>query len=223
MVRITPFCSQRRPEVTAGVAMQIRPAQALEPPRDGDVLHQRQVGKAADRFERFTGDEDRLVAGGDAGQARAPIDHAGDDGEAADGVRQCAGRSGPRRGGPTPHRSGGRRLSGSAVSACRKRSASPVPSAAPAFIGAPRPRGTVMTRSANGSASCAVPSWLPPSATMISAPRARNGASACNAATMIAASLSTGSDDGQPTHGVRHATGLWGGSVAVPHSASNDE
>ena len=25
-------------------------------------------------------------------------------------------------------------------------------------------------------------------------------------------------DNGQPTHGIRHATGLWGGSVAVPHS-----
>ena len=81
MVRITPLCSQRRPEVTAGAAMQIWAAQAFEPPRDGDVLHQRQVGKAADRFERFTGDEDRLVAGGDAGQARAPIDHAGDNDE----------------------------------------------------------------------------------------------------------------------------------------------
>ena len=49
-----------------------------------------------------------------------------------------------------------------------------------------------ITRSANGRASATVPSLLPPSTTITSAPRARSGASACSVAAMIAASSSTG-------------------------------
>ena len=56
-----------------------RPAQAFEPPRHRDVLHQRQVRKTANRHKRFACHKDRLIAAGDAGQPRAPSDHAGDD------------------------------------------------------------------------------------------------------------------------------------------------
>ncbi len=63
------------------MAMQNGRHQPLEPSRQRDVFHQRQVGKAADRPECFARDEDCLIAGGDAGQPRAPIDHAGDEGK----------------------------------------------------------------------------------------------------------------------------------------------
>src|SRR5277367_2150328 len=82
--------------------------------------------------------------------------------------------------------------SGSVVSACRNKSTSPAPSVAPKFIGAPRPRGAAMTRSAKAAARPGVPSAEPLSTTMTSAPRARNGASARRVGTMIAASLRTG-------------------------------
>ena len=81
---------------------------------------------------------------------------------------------------------------GSIVSAWRNSSTSPVAAAAPAFICAPRPRGAAITRSASGPAISTVRSRLPPSTTITSAPRARNGASADSAAPMRAASSSTG-------------------------------
>ncbi len=68
-----------------------RPAQAFEPPRHRDVLHQRQVRKTANRHERFACHKDRLIAAGDAGQPRAPIDHAGT--TAKNGCRPAMRRS----------------------------------------------------------------------------------------------------------------------------------
>jgi hypothetical protein len=53
------------------------PRQTLELARQRDVFHQWQIGKAADRPKRRSRDENRLVAGGDAGEPRAPIDHPG--------------------------------------------------------------------------------------------------------------------------------------------------
>ena len=50
-----------------------RRSQALEPLRQGDVLHQRLVREAAHCGEGFAADEDRLVPGGDAGQAGAQV------------------------------------------------------------------------------------------------------------------------------------------------------
>ena len=47
---------------------------------------------------------------------------------------------------------------------------------APAFICVARPRGPVITKLASGVARATVSSLLPPSTTMISAPRARSGA-----------------------------------------------
>jgi hypothetical protein len=47
--------------------------------RQRDVFHQRQIGKAADRPKCLAGDKNRLVAGGDPGEPRAPIDHPGDE------------------------------------------------------------------------------------------------------------------------------------------------
>ena len=93
-----------------------------------------------------------------------------------------------------------------------------MPSAAPAFIGAPRPRGTVMTRSANGLGELR--------GAVVAAAVGDDDLGAAGA--QRRERPQRGSDDrrfvehrndnGQPTHGIRHATGLWGGSVAVPHS-----
>ena len=55
-----------------------RPREALELSRQGDVLHQRQIGKAADGAKRHAADKNCLIAGRDAGEPRAPIDHSRD-------------------------------------------------------------------------------------------------------------------------------------------------
>ena len=83
---------------------------------------------------------------------------------------------------------------GRRVSACRNSSASPRAALAPAFICTARPREVCMTISASPlpRARSAVPSWLPPSTTTISAPRDRAVCSACKAARMPALSFSTG-------------------------------
>src|ERR1700704_6285396 len=82
--------------------------------------------------------------------------------------------------------------SGSRVSACRNSRVSPRAALAPAFIWEPRPRAATINRSHSGRASAAVRSWLAPSATMTSAPRARKADRACRVAAMPASSLSTG-------------------------------
>ncbi len=117
-----------------------RPADALEPRRQGDVLHQRNGRKAAHGLERRAGDEHRLIAGGDAGEARARVHHGWRSSRAAR-RRRCARRNGPRRG-PNgrdhpapggPHRpAGGCRRAGTSG---RRR----VRAAAPAFICMARP------------------------------------------------------------------------------------
>src|SRR5216683_3316683 len=55
-----------------------RPADALQAARDLDVLHQRDVGEAADGRESVASHEDRLIAGRDAGEPRAQVHHGGD-------------------------------------------------------------------------------------------------------------------------------------------------
>jgi hypothetical protein len=55
-----------------------RPRHALEPARKRDVLHQGDVGISADRIEGFARDEHRLIAGHDAGEARADVHRGGD-------------------------------------------------------------------------------------------------------------------------------------------------
>ena len=174
--------SQRRPEVVTRAARHSGRPTRLRRLRQRDVLHQRRVGKAAGRGERLARHEHRLVAGGDAGRAAS----------ASSSCRPRRGSSGLRpaiRTSKRPHcrpdRAGLTSISmsasgGSAVSACRNSSTSPAAAAAPAFICAARPRGAAITRSASGRASSTVPSRLPPSATITSAPRARNGASACS-------------------------------------------
>ena len=96
--------------------------------RQRDVLHQRDVGKAAGRVERLARDEHRLVAGGDAGDARTPVHHAGDEPAAAgcgpsictSKRPHCRGRVAQARRAPAASASGGSR-----VSACRNSSTSP--------------------------------------------------------------------------------------------------
>ncbi len=53
--------------------------QALEAPREIDVLHQRNLGIAAQRVERPATDEDRLIAGRDAAHPRAEVHRGLDD------------------------------------------------------------------------------------------------------------------------------------------------
>jgi hypothetical protein len=55
-----------------------RPAQIAQRRRQRDVLHQRDVAVAADGIEGGPRDEQRLVAGGDAGQAGAEVHGRGD-------------------------------------------------------------------------------------------------------------------------------------------------
>jgi hypothetical protein len=61
--------------------MQQRPALPLELSRQRDVFHQRQIGEAVDRPKRLASDKNGLIASGNAGQSRAPIDHPGDERE----------------------------------------------------------------------------------------------------------------------------------------------
>src|SRR5712692_6404245 len=56
-----------------------RPAHALEALAERDVLHQRDLVKAAGRLERLALHENRLVAGGDPGQPRADVHEKADD------------------------------------------------------------------------------------------------------------------------------------------------
>ena len=60
-----------------GVAQAGWRCQQTQAARQFDVLHQRLVGKAARALEGQPGREHRLIAGGDAGQARAQIHHLG--------------------------------------------------------------------------------------------------------------------------------------------------
>ena len=81
---------------------------------------------------------------------------------------------------------------GRRVSACRNSSTAPRARAAPAFICRARPRGPASTASARPAHSAGVPSLLPPSTTSTSCPATRNGASAASVAAMPAASFNAG-------------------------------
>lgn len=54
-------------------AMLRRAGEAAQAARDVDVFHQRLVGESADGVEGIAAHEDRLVAGRDAGEARAQV------------------------------------------------------------------------------------------------------------------------------------------------------
>ena len=82
--------------------------------------------------------------------------------------------------------------SGRRVSAWRNNNTSPCAAAAPAFIWRARPRGAASAASTSGIAISSVRSPLPPSTTMTSCPAARKGCSTASAASMSAASSSTG-------------------------------
>ena len=169
-----------------------RPAQALEPPRYSDVLHQRQVGKAADGRKCLAGHKDRLIAAGDTGQPRAPIDHAGDDRqermpsgnaqiEAAPSAvherrgNQAVGIWRQRRIGMQEKQHIAATERGARIQRRRRVRAEPR---------SPGRRAAAPDRASRRSSRCRRRS--------ISAPRARNGASAVSASTRMAASLSTG-------------------------------
>jgi len=81
---------------------------------------------------------------------------------------------------------------GSCVSTCRNRRISPCAAAAPAFCWRARPAVDVMMIAPCALAKVTVSSLLPPSTTMISAPRSRNDASAPSAAAMQADSFRVG-------------------------------
>ena len=129
---------------------------ALQGARERDVFHERLPGKTARGIEGLARGEDRLVAGGDPGQARTPVHHETDEGEeprrARDAHIEAAPAAAPPQGLAAPR---SRRESGSAQSACRKRRTSPVAARAPAFICAARPRCEAITLSASGAASAA--------------------------------------------------------------------
>ena len=160
-----------------------RPRQALKPaatarcpPSAGCRDSRRRLAKARAR------DEDRLVAGGDAGEPRAQVHQRRDHAEEPDAAPAMRTSKRPharaRRRAPRRRCAIGRR----AAAACRRAgtgATSPVAAAAPAFIWrgaaarAPRAPGR---RSAGARAT--VPSALPPSTTITSAPPARSGARA---------------------------------------------
>ena len=78
-VRRMPCCSQRRAEVTTGARTRCRALPAFETRGQLDVLHERNRRVTAETFENVTAHEDRLIAGGDAGERRAPVHAALDD------------------------------------------------------------------------------------------------------------------------------------------------
>src|SRR5258706_5437995 len=193
MVRSVPCFSQRRPEVTARSRRQ----------RGGDA-RLRRVDSATSSISAISGKPPaRSNAARRANIAWSPV---------AMPVRRermfmrkaTTARSGSAPAMVTSKRPHSRRVRsnppamdasapyGRSVSACRNKRTSPRPAAATAFICAARPRGAASTRSAQGAASARVASRLPPSTTITSTPRARNGCSAANAASMPGASSSTG-------------------------------
>jgi hypothetical protein len=64
-----------------------RPGASPQSRRHLDVFHQRNLRKASELVEENTRDEDRLIAGRNAGEARAPVHHRGDHPQ----QRACAG------------------------------------------------------------------------------------------------------------------------------------
>ena len=192
----TPRASQRRPEVTTRSRRQAAATGACSRALECDVLHQRDCREPADRGERGARHEDRLVAGRDAGQARARV-HQPARPTASSGLRpsiahveaapaRAGGRE--RRRAPRASAPGGRR-----VSACRKSSTSPV-AASRAGVHL-RSRGRAARRSRGRRAARRAPrvaSRLPPSTTITSWPAARSGCSAASVAAMPAASSSAG-------------------------------
>ena len=105
-----------------------RAADALERLRQRDVLHQRDFGKAAGGVECLALDEHRLVAGRDAGSARAQVHHGRRRASASGAGLRSSRRSGPNacfeRASPS---STSRSASGgSRVSAWRNSSTSPL-------------------------------------------------------------------------------------------------
>jgi hypothetical protein len=134
-----------------------RPAEPLQVARQHDILHERDVAKAADAPERIPPDEDGLIAGCDAGQPRAQVHQSRHDG-------QEPARALDRHIEAPPHelaqraQDEGLGVGGNRVSAWRKSSASPVAASAPAFIWLALPRAATRTRSAAASARAAVSS-----------------------------------------------------------------
>ena len=189
-MRSTPARSQRRPEVVTPLAQAGRRAAPLHRLAECDVLHQRDLRETA---ERVAAHEDRLVAGGDAGQARAQVHAKGDHRQQRRAALDASRRIVPTDCSANALKNqllGVRRQA--RIGMQEQQAHRPSRRAAPAFICRARPRGAAITRSASGAASLAVPSSLPPSATITSWPRARSGASAGSAAPMPAASFSAG-------------------------------
>ncbi len=78
MVRATPSLLPLARGGAHALAQARHPPQATEPPRQLDVLHERDGRVAAQRLEGGAPHEDGLVAGEDAGQARAQVHEGGD-------------------------------------------------------------------------------------------------------------------------------------------------
>ena len=151
-----------------------RPANALEPRRQRHVLHQRDLRKAAHVLECRAGDEHGLVAGGDAGQARARVHHDGDQNEQAAAIdTHVEAAPDAARSGQTVHNQRVRILGQHACRRAETAEYRPWPPP-PRRSSARRGRaGAVSTWSARGRARSGVPSRLPPSTTTISTPRRR--------------------------------------------------
>ena len=182
-------------------------------PAQGDVLHQLDVGESTGRQEDVAGDEDRLVAGGDAAQPRAQVHRTLDDAQhrmravephvepapcTASGAGGVADRpvpageeaACPRAGTATPGHSPPRRRR----SFCRA-----------------RPRGAWTSRSHRGRATRRVPSRLPPSATITSMPLPRRGCIGPSDCGIVPASSSTGTTSETAGRAERGPGGMRGG------------
>ena len=97
-VRTTPRVSQRRPDVVTRARSETGREMRLRVRANVMSSIRAIAGKPPAAVEGLARDEHRLIAGGDAGEARARVHRGGDDGAAADAGLRSSRRSGPRRG-----------------------------------------------------------------------------------------------------------------------------
>jgi hypothetical protein len=155
----------------------------------------RQLGIAANPLEQIAANEDRLVAGGNAAQPRAPVHHPLDDAQQAVAAVDAHVEA-------SPGGTGRERAADQLVGRRRQRRIGMQKEQDFALAGTCAHRvhlqshgraGASSSRSTSGRASSAVPSPLPPSTTSTSAPRVAQRLQRRQAAPVsVAASFSTG-------------------------------